>query len=164
MLDRDLADLYGVETRVLNQAVKRHKKRFPDDFMFQLSEDEYESLISQFVTSKKAGRGGVRKMPHVFTEQGVAMLSGILNSDRAIAVNIQIMRTFTKLRQALLDNDDLRKELSELKQLTEDRFRVVFETLDQLLAVEYKPKKQIGFTVKEKQRAYGQKLGKKKTP
>ena len=76
--------------------------------MFQLSEDEYESLISQFVTSKKAGRGGVRKMPHVFTEQGVAMLSGILNSDRAIAVNIQIMRTFTKLRQPLLDNGDLR--------------------------------------------------------
>lgn len=164
MLDTDLADLYGVETRVLNQAVKRHKKRFPDDFMFQLSKDEYESLISQFVTSKKTGRGGVRKMPYVFTEQGVAMLSGVLNSDRAIAVNILIMRTFTKLRQALLDNKDLRKELSELKQLTEDRFRVVFETLDQLLAVEYKPKKKIGFTVKEKQRAYGKKTGKKKTP
>jgi len=163
MLDKDLADLYGVETRVLNQAVKRHKKRFPDDFMFQLSKDEYESLISQFVTSKKSGRGGVRKMPHVFTEQGIAMLSGVLNSDRAIAVNIQIMRTFTKLRQALLDNEDLRKELSELKQLTEDRFRVVFETLDQLLAVEYKPKKKIGFTVKEKKRSYGKKMGKKKT-
>jgi len=155
MLDKDLSALYGVETRVLNQAVKRHKKRFPDDFMFQLSKSEYESLISQFVTSKISGRGGVRKMPYVFTEQGVAMLSGILNSDRAIAVNIQIMRTFTKLRQALLDDDDLRKELSELKQLTEDRFQVVFETLDQLLAVEYKPKKGIGFTVKEKMAAYG---------
>jgi len=153
MLDRDLADLYEVETRVLNQAVKRHSKRFPDDFMFQLSESEYESLISQFVTSKKSGRGGVRKMPHAFTEQGVAMLSGILNSDRAIAVNIQIMRTFTKLRRALINNEDLRKELSELKQITEDRFQIVFETLDHLLAVEYKPKKKIGFTVKEKQRA-----------
>lgn len=89
-------------------------------------------------------------MPQVFTEQGVAMLSGVLNSDRAIAVNIQIMRTFTKLRQAILKNDDLRKELSELKQLTEERFKVVFEALDQLLAVEYKPPKHIGFTVKER--------------
>ena len=153
MLDRDLAELYGVETRVLNQAVKRHIKRFPDDFMFQLSKDEYAFLISQIVTSKKTSRGGVRKMPQVFTEQGVAMLSSVLNSDRAIAVNIQIMRTFTKLRQAILSNKDLRKELMELKQLTEERFGVVFEALDQLLAVEYNPKKQIGFTVKEKQRA-----------
>jgi hypothetical protein len=79
MLDKDLADLYGVETRVLNQAVKRHNKRFPDDFMFQLSESEYESLISQFVTSKKSGRGGVRKMPHAFTEQGVAMVPPQMN-------------------------------------------------------------------------------------
>ena len=95
--------------------------------------------------------GGSRYIPMAFTEQGVAMLSGVLNSDRAIAVNIQIMRTFTRLRQALLNNEDLKKELSELKRLTEDRFSVVFETLDQLLAVEYTPKKQIGFTVKEKQ-------------
>lgn len=157
MLDRDLADLYGVETRTLNQAVKRHIKRFPDDFMFQLTRNEYESLISQFVTSKKSGRGGVRKMPYAFTEQGVAMLSGVLNSDRAIAVNIQIMRTFTKLRQALFDNKDLRKELSELKQITDERFQVVFETLDQILIADNKPKKKIGFTVKEKQRAYGKK-------
>jgi len=157
MLDKDLADLYGVETRVLNQAVKRHKKRFPNDFMFQLSKSEYESFISQFVTSKKPGRGGIRKTPYAFTEQGVAMLSGILNSDRAIAVNIQIMRIFIKLRQTILGNEDLRKELLELKQITEDRFQIVFETLDQLLAVEYKPKKKIGFTVKEKQRAYGKK-------
>ncbi len=155
MIDKDLADLYGVETRVLNQAVKRHKKRFPDDFMFQLSKSEYESLISQFVTSKKSGRGGIRKMPHAFTEQGVAMLSGILNSDRAIAVNILIMRTFTRLRQAILDNADLRKELEDLKQLSEECFRIVFETLDQLLAVEHKPKKKIGFMVKEKVSKYG---------
>jgi hypothetical protein len=106
--------------------------------------------------------GGARYIPIAFTEQGVAMLSSVLKSDRAIEVNIQIMRTFTKLRRALLDNEDLRKELSELKQITEDRFRVVFETLDQLLAVEHKPKKKIGFTVKEKQRAYGKKIAKKK--
>ena len=122
MLDKDLAELYGVETRVMNQAVKRHKKRFPNDFLFQLSKSEYEFLISQFVISKKSGRGGVRKMPYAFTEQGVAMLSGILNSDRAIAVNIQIMRTFIRLRQAIVDNTDLRKELEELKQITDERF------------------------------------------
>ena len=160
MLDKDLADLYGVETRVLNQAVKRHKKRFPDDFMFQLSRSEYESLISQFVTSKKPGRGGIRKMPYAFTEQGVAMLSGILNSDRAIAANIQIMRTFTRLRQAILDNADLRKEFEDLKQISEDRFQIVFETLDQLINIENTEKKKIGFTVKEKQKAYGKSMPK----
>jgi len=157
MLDKDLAELYGVETRVLNQAVKRHKKRFPDDFMFQLSKSEYEFLISQFVISKKSGRGGVRKMPYAFTEQGVAMLSGILNSDRAIAVNIQIMRTFIRLRQAIVDNADLRKELDDLKQISEERFRIVFETLDQLINIENNPKKKIGFTVKEKFSKYGKK-------
>jgi len=157
MLDKDLAELYSVETRVLNQAVKRHKKRFPDDFMFQLSKSEYEFLISQFVISKKSGRGGVRKMPYAFTEQGVAMLSGILNSDRAIAVNIQIMRTFIRLRQMVLDNADLRKELEDLKQISEERFRIVFETLDQLINIEKNPKKKIGFTVKEKIIKYGKK-------
>jgi len=150
MLDRDLAELYGVETRVLNQAVKRHKKRFPEDFMFQLSKSEYDFLISQFVTSKKSGRGGIRKMPHAFTEQGVAMLSGILNSDRAIAVNIQIMRTFTKLRHMISDNEDLRRDLAELREQTDERFQIVFETLDQLLTVDVKEKKKIGFMVKKK--------------
>ncbi len=164
MLDRDLAELYGVENKALNQAVKRNIKRFPDDFMFQLTYQEFTNLKSQFVTSSW---GGVRKMPHAFTEQGVAMLSGILNSDRAIAVNIQIMRTFTRLRQAILENADLKKELEDLKQLSEERFRIVFETLDQLLTVESKPKKiypvkfedhltwEIGFTVKEKVSKYG---------
>ncbi|OGC82179.1 MAG: hypothetical protein A2V81_01620 [Candidatus Abawacabacteria bacterium RBG_16_42_10] len=95
MLDRDLATLYGVKTHVLNQAVRRNLKRFPSDFMFQLTQTEAKNLISQFVISSW---GGLRKYPFVFTEQGVAMLSGILSSDRAIAVNIQIMRTFTKLR------------------------------------------------------------------
>ena len=152
MLDRDLAELYGVENKALNQAVKRNIKRFPDDFMFQLTYQEFTDLKSQIVTSSW---GGVRKMPNAFTEQGVAMLSGILNSDRAIAVNIQIMRTFTRLRRLLLDNEDLRKDLEDLKHLTENRFQIVFETLDQILSVESKPKKKIGFTVKEKVSKYG---------
>ena len=152
MLDKDLADLYGVENKALNQAVKRNIKRFPDDFMFQLTYQEFTHLKSQFVTSSW---GGIRKLPYAFTEQGVAMLSGILNSDRAIAVNIQIMRTFTKLRKMLLDNADLRKELEDLKQVSEERFRIVFETLDQLLAVKAKPKKKIGYTAKEKVSRYG---------
>ncbi len=155
MLDRDLAELYDVETRVLNQAVKRHIKRFPGDFMFQLSPSEYKTLMSQSVISKKTGRGGIRKMPYAFTEQGVAMLSGILNSDRAINVNIQIMRTFTKMRQMLLDNEGLKRELEQMRRQTDDRFQIVFETLDQLLSVESKPKKKIGFTAREKIRKYG---------
>ncbi|MDY6789688.1 MAG: ORF6N domain-containing protein [Thermodesulfobacteriota bacterium] len=154
MLDRDLADLYGVENKVLNQAVKRNIKRFPDDFMFQLTYQEFTILKSQIVTSSW---GGVRKLPHAFTEHGVAMLSGILNSDRAIAVNIQIMRTFTKLRHIISDNEDLRRELEELKKQSDERFQIVFETLDQLLTVDVKKKKKIGFMVKEKVSKYGKK-------
>jgi hypothetical protein len=157
MLDRDLADLYGVETRILNQAVNRHKKRFPEDFMFQLSKSEYDFLISQFVTSKKSGRGGVRKMPYAFTEQGVAMLSGILNSDRAIAVNIQIMRTFTKLRQMLSTHKDLKRKLKAMEKKYDEQFKIVFEAMAQLLEADEKPKKKIGFTVKEKQSTYRKK-------
>lgn len=142
MLDRDLAELYDVETRVLNQSVKRHIKRFPDDFMFQLINQEFKDLKSQFVTSSW---GGVRKMPFAFTEQGVAMLSGILNSDRAIQVNIQIMRTFTKLRHMISANEELKREIDELKQLTDERFQIVFETLDQLLSLEEKSNRKIGF-------------------
>ena len=154
MLDRDLAELYEVETRVLNQAVKRNIKRFPNDFMFQLTKDEFKILKSQIVTSRW---GGVRKLPLAFTEQGIAMLSGILHSDRAIHVNIQIMRVFVKFRQLLIDNEELGKELLEFKQITEERFQIVFETLDQLLTIESKPKKKIGYTVKEKQKKYGKK-------
>jgi hypothetical protein len=154
MLDRDLAELYEVETRVLNQAVKRNIKRFPKDFMFQLTKDEFKILKSQIVTSSW---GGVRKLPLAFTEQGIAMLSGILHSDRAINVNIQIMRVFVKFRQLLFDNEELRNELLEFKQITDERFQIVFETLDQLLTIESKPKKKIGYTVKEKQKKYGKK-------
>jgi len=155
MLDRDLAELYGVETKVLKQAVRRNIDRFPADFMFELTKGENQSLRSQNVTLKRGQHS--KYLPFAFTEHGVLMLSSVLKSERAVQVNIQIMRTFTKLREALLDNKDLGKELEELKQLTEERFRIVFETLDQLLMIESKLKKKIGYTVKEKQRAYRKK-------
>ncbi len=143
ILDRDLAELYQVETRVLNQAVRRHLKRFPEDFMFQLTKGELENLKSQIVISSW---GGVRKMPLAFTEQGVAMLSGILNSDRAIEINIQIMRAFVKLRHIFFEHAELKKELAELKKITEERFEVVFTVLDKLASEDdNKPNKRIGF-------------------
>jgi hypothetical protein len=153
MLDQDLAELYSVETKQLKRAVKRNIDRFPADFMFELSKRESDSLRCQFGTLKRGGHS--KYLPFAFTEQGVAMLSGVLSSKRAVHVNILIMRTFIKLRQMLLDNADLRKELVELKQITENRFQIVFETLDQLLVIESKPRKKIGFIVKEKQRSYG---------
>ena len=143
MLDRDLAELYGVETKVLKQAIRRNIKRFPPDFMFELSKEEFKNWRSQFVTSNRI-KMGLRHLPMAFTEQGVAMLSGVLNSDRAIAVNIQIMRNFTKLRHMVSDNEDLRRELAELREQTDDRFQIVFETLDQLLTVDVDKKKKIG--------------------
>ncbi len=153
MLDRDLAELYGVETAQLKRSVRRNIDRFPSDFMFELSKSEYEFLRCQIGILKRGGHS--KYLPFAFTEQGVAMLSSILKSKRAIQVNIQIMRVFTRLRKMLLDNEDLRKELEELKHLTESRFQVVFETLDQILSVESKPKKKIGFMVKEKVSKYG---------
>jgi phage regulator Rha-like protein len=152
MLDRDLAELYGVETKQLKRAVRRNIDRFPSDFMFDLTRDEFTNLRSHIGTSSW---GGERYVPMAFTEQGVAMLSSVLNSKRAIQVNIQIIRTFTKLRHALLDNKNLRKELEELKQITDERFQIVFETLDQLINIKNKPKKKIGFTAKEKSDSYG---------
>jgi hypothetical protein len=142
MLDRDLAELYEVETRVLNQAVRRHIKRFPEDFMFQLTKTEFNNLISQIVISSW---GGVRKMPLAFTEQGVAMLSGILNSDRAIEVNIQIMRAFVKLRHMILGNDELKRELDELRKQTDERFQIVFAILDKLVPEDEESKRKIGY-------------------
>jgi len=153
MLDKDLAWLYGVETKVLKQAVKRNIRRFPDDFMFELTQTEFERLRSQFVTSN-IGRGGARYRPYAFTEQGIAMLSGVLNTERAIDVNIQIMRTFTRLRQMINVTDDLKRDLDALKDLTDQRFHIVFETLDQILATEVRDKKKIGFTLKEAQAEY----------
>ena len=119
MLDGDLAELYNVETRVLNQSIKRNIKRFPKDFMFQLSEKEFKNLISQNVTSSlqdgPAAWGGTRKLPNAFTEQGVAMLSSILNSDVAIEVNIRIIRVFTKLREYALTHKDILLQLAKLE-------------------------------------------------
>ena len=161
MLDRDLAELYGVETKRLKEQVRRNIERFPKDFMFELTKEELKNWRSQFATSNQDIMG-LRVLPFVFTEHGVLMLSSVLKSERAVQVNIQIMRIFIKLREALLDNEDLRRELEGLKQITEERFRIVFETLDQLLTVENKPKKKIGYTVKEKQKAYSNKTIKKK--
>lgn len=139
MLDKDLAKLYDVETRVLNQAVTRNKERFPEDFMFQLSKKEFEILKSQIVTSSlpdgKAGWGGTRKLPFAFTEQGVAMLSGVLHSDRAIKVNIQIMRVFTRLRALLETHREILLKLEKLerKDIEQDeKIMVIFEYLKQL--------------------------------
>ena len=159
MLDMDLAELYGVETKRLKEQVRRNIERFPKDFMFELTKGELKNLRSQIATLK---RGQYSKyLPFAFTEHGVLMLSSVLRSERAIQVNIQIMRTFTKLREALLDNEDLRKEMEEFKQVTEERFRIVFETIDKLFQIEHKSKKKIGFTIKEKQKAYGKRRKRK---
>jgi len=131
MLDSDLADLYEIETKVLNRSVRRNIKRFPDDFMFQLTDLEYESLKCQIGTSK-TGRGGKQKLPLVFTENGVAMLSSVLRSDRAVEVNIAIMRIFTKLRSFLLLEKNLNDRVTNLEEGTSKLFKVVFERLDNL--------------------------------
>jgi len=146
MLDSDLALLYSVETKVLLQAVRRNKDRFPEDFMFQLDQKEYEVLRSQIVTSNK-GRGGRRSKPCAFTEQGVAMLSSVLNSKRAIMVNIQIIRAFTKLREMIEGNRDLKKKIEEMERKYDTQFKVVFEAIKNLIEPERKPKRKIGFYV-----------------
>lgn len=153
MIDSDLAELYGVPTFRLNEAVKRNRRRFPEDFMFQLTKEETESLTSQIAMSK-AGRGGRRTRPYVFTEQGVAMLSSVLNSERAIEVNIAIMRAFVKLREMLESNEELNRKFAALerKLATHDKyFRVVFEELRKLIAAPEKPRRRIGFTTGEKE-------------
>ncbi|WP_045214105.1 ORF6N domain-containing protein [Desulfonatronovibrio magnus] len=155
MLDRDLAELYGVETRMLKQAVRRNIDRFPDDFMFELSKQELDNWRSQFVISN-VDKMGLRHPPMAFTEQGVAMLSSVLRSKRAIQINIQIMRAFTRIKQIILDNADLRREIEELREETDGKFRIVFQTLEQLLAEEAQPKKKIGFTAKEKLSQFGE--------
>ena len=145
MLDRDLAELYGVETRVLNQAVRRNLKRFPEDFMFELTRDEI-MRISQIVTSSKIKYS---KRVHAFTEQGVAMLSSVLNSERAIQVNILIMRAFTQLRSMLSTHKELKRKIESMERKYDRQFRVVFDAIKQLIDIESKPKKKIGFEVKE---------------
>ncbi len=153
MLDSDLASLYGVTTKAFNQAVRRNISRFPDDFMFQLSAEESENLRSQFVTSNlisqngisKDGRGGRRYQPYVFTEQGVAMLSSVLRNERAIQVNIAIMRAFIKLRSILAEHKELAKKVEELEKDTKSSFEAVIELIDKYLKPPSKPKLKIGF-------------------
>jgi hypothetical protein len=154
ILDRDLAGLYGVETKQLKQAVKRNIERFPDDFMFQLTREELENWRSQFVTSK-ADKMGLRYSPMAFTEQGVAMLSSVLRSKRAVHVNIEIMRAFVRLRQMLDAHKDLRRKLATLEKKYDDQFKIVFEAIAELMTPPEKTPRKIGFDVKEKRAGYG---------
>jgi hypothetical protein len=146
IMAQDLALLYGVNTKVLNQAVQRNRERFPVDFMFQLTKEEAECLRSQIVTSNSE-RGGIRYAPYVFTEQGVAMLSSVLKSERAIMINIQIIRTFTKLRDAMREHESLRFQLEVLEKRFDEQFRVVFDALRRILATDDEPRTEIGFRV-----------------
>jgi hypothetical protein len=143
ILDAELAVLYGVETKVLVQAVKRHLDRFPQDFMFQLTKEEFDHLRSQIVTSSRWG--GRRYPPYAFTEQGVAMLSSVLNSPRAIQVNIEIMRAFIRLRRMLATHEELARKLEELEQKYDEQFQVVFEAIRQLMAPPEPERRRIGF-------------------
>ncbi|MCL4549505.1 MAG: ORF6N domain-containing protein [Bacteroidetes bacterium] len=156
LLDRDLAELYGVETKRLIEAVKRNAERFPIDFMFQLSTEEDKALRTQIATSslsgQKMGWGGRRYLPFAFTEQGVAMLSSVLNSARAVHVNIAIMRAFVQMRKFLQSNETLAKKLNELEKQTQKKFadqqkqiKLIFDAIKELMIKETKPKRKIGF-------------------
>ena len=144
MIDRDLAELYGVETKRLKEQVRRNISRFPEDFMFELSEDEEALLRSQIATLEGKGKHS-KYLSMVFTEHGVAMLSSVLKSDRAILVNIQIMRTFTRLREMLAGHKELEKKIEAMEEKYDEQFRVVFEAIKQLLKDDEKPKQRIGF-------------------
>lgn len=145
MLDRDLAELYGVETKRLKEQVKRNIDRFPDDFMFELTKEEFEVLRSQNATSKMEGRGGIRYLPYAFTEHGVLMLSNVLNSEKAVKVSIQVIRVFTKLRQMLSTHEDLKKKIEEMENRYDHQFRIIFDAIKQLIEEDLKPKRDIGF-------------------
>jgi len=146
LLDEDLAFLYEVEVKVLNQAVRRNSERFPEDFMLQLTPEEVDCLRSQIVTLKPSGRGTHRKyLPFAFTEQGVAMLSSVLRSPRAVQVNIEIMRAFVRLRQMLLANAELARQLAAHERKCDIQFRAVFDAIRELQAPPIPPKKPIGF-------------------
>lgn len=157
MLDKDLADLYGVKTFNLNKAVKRNISRFPQDFMFQLTKEEADSLRFQIGMSKIEGRGGRRYLPYAFTEQGVAMLSSVLKSERAVQVNIAIMRAFVKLREILSTHKELAHKLAELEQKIEkhdEEIKAVFDAIRQLMAPPETKKRKIGFVVRERSAQY----------
>ncbi len=154
MLDKELARLYGVETFNLNKAVKRNIDRFPPDFMFQLSKKEFKNLTFQFGISRW---GGTRKLPYAFTEQGVAMLSSVLRSQRAVQVNIAIMRAFVKLREIIATHKELAQKLKELElkiETHDEQITAIFEVINQLLSPPQLPKKKIGFIVEEKRVRY----------
>lgn len=155
MLDADLAELYQVPTKVLNQAVNRNKGRFPPDFMFQLTPDEFAAIRSQIVTLE-SGPGRHRKyLPHAFTEQGVAMLSSVLRSKRAVRVNIEIMRAFVRLREILATHKDLAKKLEMLERKYDVQFKVVFDAIRQLMTPPEPKRPKIGFLAKERAARYG---------
>jgi len=151
ILDKDLAVLYGVSTGNLNKAVTRNIDRFPDDFMIQLTEEEFKNLKFHFGTSSW---GGTRKFPRAFTEQGVAMLSSVLQSTRAVQVNIEIMRAFVRLRQMLASNAELARKLDALEKKYDAQFKIVFDAIRQLMEPPEKPRKKIGFEVKEPEAKY----------
>jgi hypothetical protein len=155
MIDRDLAKLYGVETKQLKRQVNRNIERFPQDFMFEMNKEEFEDWRSQFGTSNSSDKMGLRYMPFVFTEHGVLMLSSVLNSSKAIQVNIQIMRIFTRVRQALLDNTELRLAIEKLEKKTDNNTKnieIVFQYIDELTDKKEtgKPRKQIGYKLPRK--------------
>jgi len=143
MLDADLAKLYGVSTKRLNEAIRRNAARFPEDFMFQMNEEEADNLRSQFATSKSWG--GRRYLPYVFTEQGVAMLSSVLNSEQAIQVNIAIMRAFVRMRQLLVSHEELARTVDALEKKYDAQFRVVFDAIRALMEPTKPPRRRIGF-------------------
>ena len=146
MLDKDLAALYGVQTKVLNQAVKRNLERFPEDFMFKLNKSELDLFLrSQFVTLKKKQGSHIKYSPFVFTEQGIAMLSSVLNSPKAIQINIQIIRIFTKLREMIDAYKELREKVEEMEKNNETNFREIFRVIRLIIKEEVKPKVEIGF-------------------
>ncbi len=150
MIDSDLAEVYGVGTKVLNQAVRRNRRRFPDDFMFRLTASEVGSLRSQIVTSKR-GRGGRRYLPYAFTEHGAVMLASILNSSAAIAASIQVVRAFVRLRAILAVHKELARKLDALEQKCDRQFKVVFETIRQMLEPLPEPRRRpIGFALPPK--------------
>lgn len=156
MLDRDLAELYGVDTKVLKQSVKRNIDRFPEDFMFEMTKTELQNWRSQFVTSK-SDLMGLRYAPYCFTEQGVAMLSSILNSDRAIKMNIEIIRAFTRIRQVLTENTELRLAIEKLEKKSDNNSKnieLLFQYLDELIEKKEKPikRKQIGYKLPPKKK------------
>jgi phage regulator Rha-like protein len=148
MLDADLARLYGVATKNLNKAVKRNMPRFPSDFMFQLSPNEMRNLRFQIGTSSRRGQGGRRYAPYAFTEQGIAMLSSVLRSARAVQVNVAIMRTFVRLREMLATHKELRRKIDAMEKRYDARFQAIFATIRQMLETPVPAKKPIGFHAK----------------